>query len=280
MNKRTSTLSEFIQQIILFVGVLWVYYLTDDPLNCLANYNVSPSQVTFGWRVQMMFHPSLQAFFFTWPFTAACGLQLLVMFFHLLKDGNVVHYRTSRIAIILGIYIVGLGFVSPLLYVFFAGDTKGCVMCLNAVFMMIYGCIVGSQLLCRLIDAAANADNPVYQKRMARGGDPMDTWPFFNPDSQAVRVGGLPEPKADFIPPENWIYQCQKCGARNEVVPSTCWFCHSAISPPVTPPVVQVTPPRMFTCYKCGRFVQEDKFGDFEKGVKCPFCNAKNYPAI
>ena len=71
----------------------------------------------------MMFHPRFQAFFFTWPFTAACGLQLLVMFFHLLKDGNVVHYRTSRIAIILGIYIVGLGFVSPLLYVFFDGDT-------------------------------------------------------------------------------------------------------------------------------------------------------------
>jgi DNA-directed RNA polymerase subunit RPC12/RpoP len=45
----------------------------------------------------------------------------------------------------------------------------------------------------------------------------------------------------------------------------------------VTPLVQPATPPRMFTCHKCGRFVLENKFGDFEKGVRCPFCNAKNY---
>jgi hypothetical protein len=278
MNKKTSTLSEFIQTLILFVGCLWLYILYEGPeiwkLD-FANYYRNPDTATLSEYVYYCFMPTFQAFFFVWPFTAGCGLQLLVMFFHLLKDGIVVHYRTSRIAIILGLYIVGVAFVSPLIYMFFGGDPWGCVFCLNATFMMIYGTIVGSQQLLRPIWAAAEAGNPAYKDWMAKGGDPMDSWPFFNPDSQAVRVGGLPEPKSSFVPPSDWRYQCKKCGARNER-PTTCWFCHSTLSV-VTPPGKPVTPPRMFTCYKCNRFVQEDKFGDFEKGVRCPFCNTKNY---
>ena len=241
MNKRTSTLSEFVQTLILFLGVLWLYCSYEGPeiwkLD-FANYYRNPDTATFSEYVHYCFMPTFQAFFFCWPFTAACGLQLLVMLFHLLKDGNVVHYRTSRIAIILGLYIVGIAFVAPLIYVFFGGDPWGCVFCLTAVFMMIYGTIMCSQLVVRLFWAVLYANDPAYQRQMAKGGDTFDSWPFFNPDSQAVRVGGIPEPKSTFVPPEDWRYQCQKCGARNEVVPTICWFCHSAVSPPVTPTVV------------------------------------------
>jgi len=208
MNKRTSTLSEFIQTLILFVGMLWIYISYEGPeiwQRDYANYTRNPSTATFSEYVCYCFSPSIQAFFFTWPFTLAGGLQLLVMLFHLLRDGNVIHYRTSRIAIILGLYLVGLAFVAPLFYVFFAGNIKGCVFCLNATFMMIYACIVGSQLLCRLIWAVAEAGNPAYKDWMSKGGDPMDSWPFFNPDSPAVRVGGLPEPKTNSVPSGGWV---------------------------------------------------------------------------
>ena len=74
MNKRTSTLSEFCQTLILFVGVLWLYISYEGPeiwhLD-FANYTRNPDTATFSEYVHYCFMPTFQAFFFCWPFTAA-----------------------------------------------------------------------------------------------------------------------------------------------------------------------------------------------------------------
>ena len=78
-----------------------------------------------------------------------------------------------------------------------------------------------------IIGQAMYAGDPEYEKWLDSGADPyydFIPWPW-NTDSYAVTAGGRPEPDTAFVPPDNWIYQCPKCGARNESEYSTCWHC-------------------------------------------------------
>jgi hypothetical protein len=276
MNKKTSTLNDLVVLIIFAVGSLAIMYHTNYTRQSWGE--VLPVYETW----QTMFRPSIMAFFFTWPFTATCALQALVMIYHLLLSGVVVHYRTSRIKIIFGLFLLGLSLsfiTSPGLIFIIGGDTdvRTMLFFFNSWFMLIYACIEGSSLLLRFFNLGLEANDPSYKVWMERGGDPViDVMPYFNPDGQAIRKGGLPEPKTQFVPPPEWGYQCTKCGARNES-PTSCWFCHS-LFPGAIPMAQEPAPmPRMLTCQKCQKFVKEAKFGDFEKGVICPFCNNTIY---
>lgn len=51
-------------------------------------------------------------------------------------------------------------------------------------------------------------------------------WPIFNPDSELIRDGGFEEPVyTDFVPPDDWKYQCPVCGARQPYDFGVCWMC-------------------------------------------------------
>ena len=109
-----------------------------------------------------------------------------------------------------------------------------------------------------------------YQKGRRRGWHPY--WdllpPPINNDCTAVRLGGIPEPKTSFTPPEDWSLQCLRCGARNEDWATQCWECKAEFipGPPPTPE------PRYCYCCFCNKKFYESKYGDLEKGVYCPHC--------
>lgn len=51
-------------------------------------------------------------------------------------------------------------------------------------------------------------------------------WPW-NPDPLVVRQGGFAEPTyTNFVPPDTWMYQCPKCGARVPEAVCVCWNCN------------------------------------------------------
>ena len=70
--------------------------------------------------------------------------------------------------------------------------------------------------------------DPDFHRYIRSGGDPyLDILPKpLNPDSQITRETGLQEPKTDFMPPKNWIYQCPVCGARQPSRIGVCWNCN------------------------------------------------------
>ena len=91
---------------------------------------------------------------------------------------------------------------------------------------------------------------------------------WINPDCYAVRMGGRPEPNTQFVPPLDWLAQCNSCGARNEALHGACWNCGNNLSN-----AQQQASGRTFNCYHCGRSVQEMNLGDLDRtGVVCPFC--------
>ncbi|QDU05957.1 hypothetical protein V6x_57010 [Gimesia chilikensis] len=112
-------------------------------------------------------------------------------------------------------------------------------------------------------------DDPAYQQYIAEGGDPYFDGlpPPFNTDSWTQRIGGLSEPVTDFVPPDHWLYQCQRCGARVEHEIDVCWNCGNGND--------------TMQCHCCGIIVREPSFGAFETtGVICPQCNSviRAYP--
>ena len=70
-------------------------------------------------------------------------------------------------------------------------------------------------------------NEPNYQKLRAGGWHPYfdNLPPGINDDTLAVRAGGKPEPKTDFVPPPDWLFQCDTCGARNRGDETHCWHC-------------------------------------------------------
>jgi hypothetical protein len=115
-------------------------------------------------------------------------------------------------------------------------------------------------------------DDPDYQRARASGWHPYFDLlpPGINNDSLAVRIGGIPEPQTEFVPPEDWLRQCQRCGARNQSCSPECWHCKATFIEPNT--VVDDTLPRNMDCPCCGKFIVEKRYGDFDRGVVCPFC--------
>ncbi len=70
--------------------------------------------------------------------------------------------------------------------------------------------------------------NSEYLKWKKSGGRPYwDSlgWPI-NTTTPIERQTGLAEPEyTEFVPPDNWMYQCPVCGARVEKKIDVCWRC-------------------------------------------------------
>ena len=115
-------------------------------------------------------------------------------------------------------------------------------------------------------------DDPDYQRARASGWHPYFDLlpPGINNDSLAVRVGGLPEPQTDFVPPEDWLRQCQRCGARNQSGSPGCWHCKATFIPN------KVAGLRIFDCSSCGKPLTELVPGTLESGVSCCYCGTIN----
>ena len=81
-----------------------------------------------------------------------------------------------------------------------------------------------------IMDAVFRGRDKSYDHFRDTGGDAFFDklpWPW-NSDSEAVRQGGLPEPKYDnpnFVPDPSWDYQCPNCAARLEHTHYACWNC-------------------------------------------------------
>jgi len=123
-----------------------------------------------------IFRPGFPAFFHVWPFSFAAGGEVLVMLFHLLKDGNVVHYRPSRIGVVFGLYLSAVAIMfltSPIIILLWDENRTTMIYIMTAVFMSIYGCLMGSSLLLRLLNLQMEEGNPDYKRWMDSGGDPV-----------------------------------------------------------------------------------------------------------
>ncbi len=132
------------------------------------------------------------------------------------------------------------------------------------------GGLVGIGLLVLFVWGGTNliallfmGNDPEYRAWRREGGDPYfdNLPPPFNTDSNTQRDGGLAEPEYEgFVPPDDWVHQCPKCGARWEHAVGVCWNCNYGSD--------------MAQCAGCGEFVKEPNPGDFETcGVICPHCS-------
>ena len=80
----------------------------------------------------------------------------------------------------------------------------------------------------------------------------------------------VPGQPAGYVPPKEWLWQCNACGARNQSPQGRCWHCGSNLS---NEP--QVGGGRRTTCWNCGKAVLEANNGDLDDGgVICPFRGA------
>lgn len=171
--------------------------------------------------------------------------------------------RTSKTTIIARILALGASLGTTFFYILAA---LGVSVAIGPIWI---GAVIGICLfvfvmwaIIRLVGWLFAGDDPDYQQYIAEGGDPYFDGlpPPFNTDSWTQRIGGLSEPVTDFVPPDHWQYQCQKCGARVEHEIDICWNCGNGNDTQ--------------QCYGCGLLVKEPRFGAFETtGVICPTCN-------
>jgi hypothetical protein len=103
------------------------------------------------------------------------------------------------------------------------------VLCL--VVAVVAAMMIGFSLILRFVGWLCCRNDPEYQKFRKLGGDPyFDVLPEgVNNDSWAVRIGGKPEPPG-FVPPQDWLWQCNACGARNQAPQGACWHCGNNLS--------------------------------------------------
>ncbi|QDU50481.1 hypothetical protein Pan110_28320 [Gimesia panareensis] len=172
--------------------------------------------------------------------------------------------RTPKTTIIARIFAFGASMGTMFFYILAALGITAAIgpMLIGAIFGIgIWVFIVWA--IIRFVGWIFAGNDPDYQQYIAEGGDPyFDTLPApFNTDSPTQRIGGLREPESDFVPPEHWQYQCQRCGARVEHEIDVCWNCGNGND--------------TMQCHGCGLLVKEPSFGAFETtGVICPQCNS------
>ena len=134
----------------------------------------------------------------------------------------------------------------------------------------IYCWMWGMSFVVQFIGFVLFGQEAEYKKCRKAGWHPY--WdqipPPFNNDTHAVKGGGIPKPKTDFTPPDDWSKQCMRCGARNEDWATQCWECKATFvaGPPPTPD------PRYCYCPHCNKKFFENKYGDLDNGILCPYC--------
>jgi uncharacterized CHY-type Zn-finger protein len=188
---------------------------------------------------------------------------------NLLKRG----YRTPRWLMVLK--VAQVPWIVVLSFCILAGITPG----VNLLFFVLLGAgglMYGISMILRFMGWVLFRNDPEYRKFRATGGDPyfdLTVPEGINNDSWAVRIGGKPEPKTDFVPPKEWIYQCNACGARNETQLFTfCWHCGNYLG--VTDAPATPTVGRNIICVNCKKLIHETNYGDLDRGgVICPYCN-------
>ena len=93
--------------------------------------------------------------------------------------------------------------------------------------------MIGFSLILRFIGWLCYGNDPDYRQFRKSGGDPYFDLALpegINNDSWAVRCGGKPEPRTSFVPPLNWLTQCNACGAGNLAAQGACWHCGNGLS--------------------------------------------------
>jgi hypothetical protein len=164
----------------------------------------------------------------------------------------------------------------PWMVIFLLGMAGGIVPGIGVLFIVVAAVaamMIAFSLILRLFGWVFWRNDPGYQQFRRSGGDPYFdlTLPAgINNDDWATRCGGQPEPKTSFVPPKEWLVQCNNCHARNEVAAGPCWNCGNNLS---NKP--QTAGGRRTICWKCGKAVVEANYGDLDNGgVICPFCGA------
>ncbi|QDT24399.1 hypothetical protein [Gimesia chilikensis] len=171
--------------------------------------------------------------------------------------------RTSKTTIIARILALGASLGTTLFYILGALGVSAAIgpIWIGGIIAVSFWVLVMWGII-RLLGWAMSGHDPDYQQYISEGGDPYFDGlpPPFNMDSVTQRVGGLSEPITDFVPPEDWQYQCMQCGARVEHEIDTCWNCGNGND--------------IEQCHGCGMLVKEPSFGAFKTtGVICPQCN-------
>jgi len=119
----------------------------------------------------------------------------------------------------------------PWMTIFFLGLLGGVIPGFGVLFLVVgvvAAMMILFSLILRFIGWLCYSGDEGYQQFRKSGGDPYFdlTLPEgINNDSWAVRCGGKPEPRTSFVPPRDWLTQCNGCGARNQVPHGNCWHC-------------------------------------------------------
>ena len=124
----------------------------------------------------------------------------------------------------------------PWMLILWGGMLGGMIPGFGVLFIVIAA--VAAMMICfsiilRIFGHVVHGNDPNYQQFIKSGGDPyfdLTLPPGINNDSWAVRCGGKSEPDAGFVPPKDWLWQCNACGARNEAPDGACWNCGSSLS--------------------------------------------------
>jgi len=192
-----------------------------------------------------------------------------------------VSYRTPHWLIAFRLWLIPAVICVPLAALFAreTGDPFTFVWGVGGSLVGVFGLMYGISFILRFIGLFDRS--PAYRQFRESGGDPyFDLLPSgANPDSWAVRMGGKPEPQTEFVPPTDWIYQCDACGARNESLEINCWYCGRYLTN--SPQQLQANyTGRLLQCWYCHQQVREPHYGDLENvGVTCLCCSTRLYPA-
>ena len=123
----------------------------------------------------------------------------------------------------------------PWMIILWIGMLGGVIPGFGVLFLVVAvvaAMMIAFSLILRFFGWAVHGNDPGYQQFRESGGDPyfdLTLPPGINNDSWAVRCGGKPEPPG-FVPPQDWLWQCNACGARNEAPQGACWHCGSSLA--------------------------------------------------
>ncbi len=124
----------------------------------------------------------------------------------------------------------------PWMVIFLLGMAGGVIPGIGILFLVVAvvaAMMIAFSLILRFVGWLCYRNDAGYQQFRKSGGDlyfDLTLPEGINNDDWAVRCGGKPEPKTSFVPPRDWLVQCNACGARNLAAQGGCWYCGSNLS--------------------------------------------------